>query len=143
MLRHPGHAKWTGPLSGLVLSVFAGGLISGPMRPCLNHPGHSAGAHSAASTPMAMGTADVPMDPSGAMGHADGSPSTPSGPLHQGCDCLGQCHGESAPLITASSPAAPVADPAPPRTRVVRRELEPDLELEYPTPLARPPPRST
>lgn len=123
----------------LVLCTFGLGLISGPMRPCLNHPGHSGGSHPTAMAPGVMAGY-------GSVAHAlalhsqdDPAPGS-SVPLPQGCDCLGQCHAEQSPFLATSGPVAVAAEPAPSRAPVIRRASEPDLELEYPVPLARPPP---
>ncbi len=137
MVRHPGRTGWTGALGVLVCCTFGLGLVSGPIRPCLNHPGHSGGDHhpmsgaSAASSQMAQGIAirfPAPTKPG------------PDSPLQKGCDCLGQCHAEQSPFLATSAPVVMASERAPVRPPVVWRTSEPDLELEYPVPLARPPP---
>lgn len=141
MVRHPGRTGWTGALGAFVLGTFVLGVISGPIRPCLNHPGHAGADHhpTAAGPPNAMAGMGQMTQPVATRFPSPATPG-PDSPLQQGCDCLGQCHAEHSPFLAASAPVAIAAQPAPPRAPVVRRASEPDLELEYPVPLARPPP---
>jgi len=139
MVRHPGRTGWTGALGVFVLCTFGVGVISGPMRPCLNHPGHSGGDHH----PMvgAGGVADAASMAQGiVMRFPEPATPGPDSPLQKGCDCLGQCHAEQSPFLASSAPVAMASDQAPVCPPVVQRASEPNLELEYPVPLARPPP---
>jgi hypothetical protein len=127
-----------------VMSTFFGGLITGPARPCLNHPGHSGMAHHPSSM---MGHVAMAAHGSMAQGAAPQLPnddpgSQPTNPYPTGCNCLGLCHGEQAPFVATSGPVPLESEPAAPQAPVVWRAPEPELEHEYPVPLARPPPLS-
>jgi len=126
-------------LHALVAGMLGLGFVSGPLRPCPTHPDH---AGHAPGTYLAAGTAD------GHGGHGPPSlldagitPETPSehGP-QAGCDCLGLCHVESAPLASLASTTAPVVDPDRGEPFRPASAAEPTAAPLYSLPLARPPP---
>jgi len=122
-----------GPLRLLVVGAFLVGLISSPLRSCFSHAGHGQVQHGTeVSAPHAAGSEHA--------GHPPPSdPSTDEG-SHAGCECLGLCQLESAPLLSIASTAARTPAPVPSEPAQIHRDVAPRAGVPHAIPLARAPP---
>jgi len=137
MLKAKAYERALRALGTGVLAVFLVGSASGPLRTCLNHPGHAAGDHGVEYSAVSH-VAEHVADHSGheTTEPVDHGPATD----HEGCSCLGRCSLEHAPSLLGSlgpslahTPAAPKAIAASAVQDFVRQD-------PFDLPLARPPP---
>ena len=122
--------QWTSALGTLVCGAFLLGLATAPVRSCLHHPFDGGTEH-------APGSAHH-----GAAHGASNTASDTSDTTAEGCECLGLCQAEHAPLVSTLSGGAAAPNPAPRSLTRVAGVAEPRLLLRYAAPLARPPPLS-
>jgi len=133
MPRYAAESRAMRALGTFMLAAFVAGLVSGPLRTCVTHPGHG----------LPESTGDV------AVGHLaehmaahqqtppdDGVPHRE----HEGCSCLGQCSLEHPQYLPTT--AVPVLAQAPmvPRALVAEHGRPLPQHDRLSLPLARPPP---